>query len=74
MCHVTFAYSLLTSELQNLAHHLKIAETLKEIAVKKGATPAQLSIAWVSALGHPASWFFVSGPFVHHTNESAERR
>jgi pyridoxine 4-dehydrogenase len=51
ICHVTFAYSLLTSELQNLAHHLKIAETLKEIGGKKGATPAQLSIAWVSALG-----------------------
>jgi pyridoxine 4-dehydrogenase len=51
MWRATLPYSLLTSELQNLAHHLKIAETLKEIGAKKGATPAQLSIAWVSALG-----------------------
>jgi len=36
---------------ENLEHNLKIAESLRRIAVEKGATVAQLAIAWVLARG-----------------------
>jgi len=36
---------------ESIKHNVKIAESLAEIANKKGITPAQLSLAWVSALG-----------------------
>ena len=36
---------------KNLAHNLRLVDALAAQAVKKGCTPAQLSIAWVGALG-----------------------
>ncbi|KAI8993766.1 aldo/keto reductase [Trametes punicea] len=36
---------------ENLRHNLDIAEAIKELAEKKGCTPAQLCIAWVGSLG-----------------------
>jgi pyridoxine 4-dehydrogenase len=34
-----------------MAKNVQLVEALEKIARKKGVTPAQLSIAWVSALG-----------------------
>ncbi|KAI0055772.1 aldo/keto reductase [Artomyces pyxidatus] len=36
---------------ENMRHNLAMLDALKAIASKKGVTPAQLSIAWVSARG-----------------------
>ncbi|KAI0061091.1 aldo/keto reductase [Artomyces pyxidatus] len=36
---------------ENMRHNFAIVDALKAIADKKGITPAQLSIAWVSSLG-----------------------
>jgi aryl-alcohol dehydrogenase-like predicted oxidoreductase len=36
---------------ENLAHNLELVEALRRIAMEKGATPAQLAIAWVSSRG-----------------------
>jgi len=36
---------------ENINHNLPIAKALSQLASKKGATPAQLSISWVSSLG-----------------------
>jgi pyridoxine 4-dehydrogenase len=36
---------------QAYAHNAKIADALRTLAERKGVTPAQLSIAWVGALG-----------------------
>jgi aryl-alcohol dehydrogenase-like predicted oxidoreductase len=36
---------------ENLEHNLNIVESLRRIAVEKGATVAQLAIAWVLARG-----------------------
>lgn len=36
---------------ENLAANLQLVEALKVIAVEKGATPAQIAIAWVKAQG-----------------------
>jgi len=36
---------------ENIQHNLKIVDELKAIAEKKGITPAQLSLAWIGALG-----------------------
>lgn len=41
----------LTTIHQNFKHNMAIVEGIKAIAEKKGVTPAQLSIAWVAALG-----------------------
>ncbi|EIW60011.1 aldo/keto reductase [Trametes versicolor FP-101664 SS1] len=38
-------------EEENFKHNMSIVEGIKAIAGKKGVTPAQLSIAWVAALG-----------------------
>ncbi|OJT14575.1 Pyridoxal reductase [Trametes pubescens] len=38
-------------EEENFKHNMAIVEGIKAIAEKKGVTPAQLSIAWVAALG-----------------------
>jgi len=35
----------------NLAHNLQKVEVLKQLAAEKGATPAQLAIAWVNVQG-----------------------
>ena len=32
-------------------HNMALVDALKAIAVKKGVTPAQLSLAWVASLG-----------------------
>jgi pyridoxine 4-dehydrogenase len=37
--------------LQNFDHNLKLVHAISAIAERKGATPAQLAIAWVSQLG-----------------------
>ena len=42
---------LMLSRVQNLKHNFAIVDALTEIATRKGITPAQLSIAWVSARG-----------------------
>ena len=42
---------LMLSRVQNLKHNFAIVDALSKIATRKGITPAQLSIAWVSALG-----------------------
>jgi pyridoxine 4-dehydrogenase len=39
-------------EGENLAANLKLVEAIRAIADEKGATPAQISIAWVAAQGH----------------------
>jgi aryl-alcohol dehydrogenase-like predicted oxidoreductase len=36
---------------ENLEANLKLAAKVKEVAAEKGATPAQLAIAWVLAQG-----------------------
>ncbi|KAJ7506636.1 aldo/keto reductase [Mycena galericulata] len=36
---------------ENMPHNLQIVAKIREIAEKKGVTPAQLCIAWVAALG-----------------------
>lgn len=38
-------------EEENLKHNMAIADGLTAIAEKKGITPAQLCLAWVSSLG-----------------------
>src|SRR5205814_4827159 len=35
----------------NLAHNQRLAETLAALAAEKGATPAQLCVAWVLSRG-----------------------
>ena len=42
---------LMLLRVQNLKHNFAIVDALTEIATRKGITPAQLSIAWVSARG-----------------------
>jgi hypothetical protein len=42
---------LILSRFQNLKHNFAIVDALTAIATRKGITAAQLSIAWVSALG-----------------------
>jgi pyridoxine 4-dehydrogenase len=37
---------------ENFAHNLTLVHALSTIAEKKGVTPAQLAIAWVSHLGN----------------------
>jgi pyridoxine 4-dehydrogenase len=37
--------------LQNWNHNVKIVDIISDFAAKKGVSPAQLSIAWVSSLG-----------------------
>jgi len=36
---------------ENIHHNLTIVNALSQLASKKGVTPAQLSISWVSSLG-----------------------
>jgi aryl-alcohol dehydrogenase-like predicted oxidoreductase len=36
---------------ENLDHNRRIAETVKEIALEKGVTPAQVALAWVLSRG-----------------------
>ncbi|KAJ7506644.1 aldo/keto reductase [Mycena galericulata] len=36
---------------ENISHNLQIVSRVRDIAEKKGVTPAQLCIAWVAALG-----------------------
>jgi len=36
---------------ESIKHNVKIVDEMKVIAVKKGITPAQLSLAWIGALG-----------------------
>jgi pyridoxine 4-dehydrogenase len=36
---------------ENFAHNLELVNAISEIAQRKGVTPAQLAIAWVSHLG-----------------------
>jgi pyridoxine 4-dehydrogenase len=36
---------------ENFKHNFAIVDALKAVAEKKNITPAQLSLAWVSALG-----------------------
>jgi aryl-alcohol dehydrogenase-like predicted oxidoreductase len=38
-------------QADNLEHNRRIAETVKEIALEKGVTPAQVALAWVLARG-----------------------
>ena len=52
LSHFRLEYGLLMlSRVQNLKHNFAIVDALTEIATRKGITPAQLSIAWVSARG-----------------------
>jgi pyridoxine 4-dehydrogenase len=46
-----FRRSLSRFQEENLKHNFAIVDALTEIATRKGITPAQLSIAWVSARG-----------------------
>jgi aryl-alcohol dehydrogenase-like predicted oxidoreductase len=51
LSHVVERGMLTLSRVQNLKHNFAIVDALTEIATRKGITPAQLSIAWVSARG-----------------------
>jgi aryl-alcohol dehydrogenase-like predicted oxidoreductase len=50
MCTVELS-SLTVLRVQNLKHNFAIVDALTEIATRKRLSPAQLSIAWVSARG-----------------------
>ncbi|KIM80754.1 hypothetical protein PILCRDRAFT_822023 [Piloderma croceum F 1598] len=46
-----FRRSLVRFKDENMKHNIMLVDALTAIAKKKGVTPAQLSIAWVSSLG-----------------------